>query len=143
MTSIMGGKWRIEIGDGQATEEFDPIGGETGFEWSRSSKEQDLSSKDDGEWDSYGYSRRSVSIRVNGKVKLPDAGLERADAVTRSTSRKATIRIVVIETEVVKFQGLCGLSEISGSFPDDAPATYNFSCKSSGAPTVDNLGATS
>lgn len=135
-----GKNWRVEIGDGLVSEGFDAIGGETGFDWSRSSKEIDTSSKDDGNYATKGYGRQSVNIQVNGKVSLPDAGLERAADVAKSATPEVNIRIT--KGAVVKFEGLMAIGNFSTSHPDDEVCTYRFDLSTAAAPDVDDLGAT-
>lgn len=143
MPFINGGTWRIEIGDGQTTEKFGVIGGETSFDWSRQAKEYDNSSKDDDAYSFVGYGAKTISIRAAGKTKLPDTGLERADAVSRAATPTVNIRIVEIASAVVKYEGLMGIGNISVSFSNDEPSTWSFDLKSAATPTKDNLGATS
>jgi len=133
--------WRIEVGDGQETPGFAKVGGEVSFEWSRSSKEIDTSSKDDGSYATMGYGRQSVSIRANGKLKLPDVGIERISVIAKSPTPELMVRIT--KGEIVKYEGLVAVGNFSLSFPDDDVATYSYEMKSAAAPTVDNLGATS
>lgn len=143
MPFVEGGLWRIEIGDGVTpTPGYNVIGGETSFDWSRQTKEFDNSSKDDGAYAATGFGSKSVSIRVSGKVKLPDTGLERADDVSKLATPTTMVRIVEIATDIVKYEGSMGIPNFSSSFSNDEPATYNFDLKSAAAPTVDDLGAT-
>ena len=135
-----GKNWRVEIGDGLVSEGFDPIGGEVGFEWSRSSKEIDTSSKDDGNYATKGYGRQSVSISINGKVSLPDIGLERAADIAKSATPEVSIRIV--KGAVVKFEGKMSIGNFSTSHPDDDVCTYRFDTSTAAVPVVDDLGAT-
>jgi predicted secreted protein len=137
-----GKEWRIKIGDGASgTEGFDIIGGEGSFEWSRSSDEIDLSSKDDGVYKSSSYGQQAITFSISGKVKLPDDGLERAADVAKTSPPEVNIQVV--KGAVKKFAGRVGIGNFSTSFPTDGPATYTFNMKNVGAPTIDNLGAAS
>jgi len=141
MATEFSNAWRIEVGDGQATEDFDLVGGEVAFDWSRSSKEIDTSSKDDGAYGTAGYGRQSVSFRANGKLKLPDPGIERIATVSKSATPELTLRVT--KGGIVKYEGKVAIGNFSLSFPDDDVATYSYEAKSAAAPTIDNLGATS
>jgi predicted secreted protein len=136
-----GKDWRIKIGDGGGTEVFDAIGGEGSFDWARASDEIDLSSKDDGIYKSTGYGQQAITFSISGKVKLPDAGLERADTVSKSSPPEVNIQVV--KGAVIKFEGRVAIGNFSCSFPSDGPATYSFAMKNVGAPVTDDLGATS
>lgn len=141
MGSIYGKDVRIEIGDGASGEAFDQIGGEVSFDWTRSSKEIDLSSKDDGAYAASGYGSQSVTLSINGKLKLPDTGLERAAAVAKTVPPTCNIR--VSRGAITLYEGLMSVGNFSTSFPNDETATYKFEAKSAAAPTIDDLGATS
>lgn len=136
-----GKDWRIKIGDGAApTEGFSVVGGEGSFDWARASDEIDLSSKDDGIYKSTGYGQQAITFSLNGKVKLPDVGLERVDDIAKTSPPEVNIQVV--KGAIVKFKGKVAIGNFSCSFPNDGPATYSFSMKNVGAPTVDDLGAT-
>lgn len=141
MAKEFGKNWRVKIGDGEVSEAFDTIGGEVGFEWSRSSKEIDTSTKDDGQYATRGYGRQTVTIRVNGKVSLPDDGLERAAEVAKSATPEVNVQIT--KGAVVKFEGLMAIGNFSTSHPDDDVCTYSFDLSTAEAPETDDLGATS
>ena len=70
MAIEFGKNWRLKIGDGEASEAFDAIGGEGGLDWTRQSKEIDTGSKDTGQYGTMGYGRQTVSFRVSGKLTL-------------------------------------------------------------------------
>lgn len=141
MANESGADWRIEIGDGEVEEEFDPIGGEKGFDWQRSSAEIDESTKDDGDYGSTSYGRQKVTFKVNGNLRLPDPGLQRASTVSKSRPPETNIRIV--RGAIVKYAGRVAIGNFSSSHPDEGPVTYTFDMANKGVPTVDNLGATS
>jgi predicted secreted protein len=140
MGTEQGKEWRVKIGDGEAVEGFLLIGGELSFDWSRSSQEIDESSKDDGAYGSTSFGQQKISIKVNGNVKLPDPGLERAAEVSKSSPPET--RVQIVRGAVVKFDGLIAIGNFSTSHPKDGPVTYSFDLANKGAPTVDNLGAT-
>lgn len=141
MATEEGIDWRVFVGDGQQSEHFDKIGGELSFDWSRSSTENDESTKDDGDYGASSFGQQKVSIKVNGNVKLPDAGLQRASVVSKTKPRTAMIRIM--RGDIVKFECLMSLGNFNCSFPKDGPATYSFDAVNKGAPSVDALGAVS
>jgi hypothetical protein len=141
MATEHGIDWRIEIGDGATSaEDFDPIGGEISFDWSRSSNEVDESTKDDGQYGSTGYGQQKINFKVNGNVKLPDVGLLRASTAAKSSPPAVNIRVV--KGAVVKYSGKVGIGNFSTTHPKDGPVTYTFDMVNQGAPTVDDLGAT-
>lgn len=141
MATERGNDWRVEIGDGETgTEGFDPIGGEISFDWSRSSSEIDESTKDDGVYGSTSYGQQKISFKVNGNVKLPDAGLTRASTIAKTSPPEVNIRIR--KGTIVKFAGRVAIGNFSTTHAKDAPVTYTFDMANKGAPTIDNLGAT-
>ena len=140
--SRYGKDWRIHIGDGATpTEVFTAIGGETGFEWNRQSDAIDLSSKDDGAYKAQGWGQQAVTFSVNGKVDLPDTGLERAADVSKLSPPEVNIK--VMQGAIIKYQGRVGIGNFSSSFPHDGASTYSFEMVAVAAPSVDDLGATS
>ena len=141
MAIEFGKNWRLKIGDGEASEAFDAIGGEGGLDWTRQSKEIDTGSKDTGQYGTMGYGRQTVSFRVSGKLTLPDTGLERADEIAKSATPEVNVRVE--KSGVVKFAGLMAIGNFSCTFPDDEVCTYSFDMKTAEAPTTDNLPATS
>lgn len=139
MGTEYGKDWRIKIGDGAVPEVFTPIGGETSFDWKRSSQEIDLSDKDSGVYGSSSYGQQKITISVSGNVKLPDVGLEKAADVAKSAPPEVTVQITKGAT--VKFEGLVGVGNFSTSHGKDGPVTYSFDLSNIGAPTTDDLGA--
>jgi predicted secreted protein len=138
MATERGADWRIEV-KGTGAEEFHPIGGEISFDWSRSSNEIDESTKDDGQYGSTSYGQQKISIRANGNVKLPDPGLSRIAAVSKTSPPETVVRIV--KGEIVKFEGPVAVGNFSTTHPKDGPVTYTFDMANKGAPTVDDFGA--
>ncbi len=139
-TSEYGQEWRIEIGDGVAdTEGFLPIAGETTFDWTRTSKEIDLSSKDDGAYASTGYGSQKVTISPSGKLKLPDPGLQRLSAVSKTIPPVCNVK--VIRGAVVKYSGSMSVGNFSTTHPNDDTCTWKCDLASAAAPTVDDIGA--
>ena len=139
MATEFGKNWRVKIGDGEASEAFDVIGGEGSFDWNRQSKEIDTSSKDDGAYATMGYGRQSITFSVSGKLKLPDVGLERVDEIAKSGTPEVNVQIT--KGAIVKYQGLIAIGNFSCSFPDNDVATFTFDMKAAAVPTVDDLGA--
>lgn len=134
-----GKDWRIKIGDGQATEAFDNLGGEGSFEFKRSSDNIDLSSKDDGAYKAQGYGQQSITISVTGKLKLPDVGLERVLTVSKGSPPEVNIKIM--KGAIVKFAGRIGIGNFSLSAPQDGAIPYSFDMSAVSAPTVDSIAA--
>jgi predicted secreted protein len=140
MGKEFGKNWRIAVGDGAGPEVFTEIAGEVSFDWSRSSKEIDTSSKDDGAYATIGYGRQSVSISVSGKLTLPDAdGLERVAEVSKSATPQCNFKIM--KGAAVKFAGTMSIGNLSTTHADDEVCTYKFDLKTAAAPTTDDLGA--
>jgi predicted secreted protein len=140
MAKEFGKDWRIKVGDGQNAETFQFIGGEVSFDWSRSSKEIDTSTKDDGSYATAGYGRQSVTIAANGKLSLPDEGFERLADVAKSPTPVLTIEIC--KGAIVKFKGAMAVGNLSTTFPDDDACTWKVDFKAAAAPAIDDLGAT-
>lgn len=136
-----GKDYRIFIGDGQQTEGYLPIGGETSFDWKRSSQEQDISDKDGGIYGSTSYGQQKINFSVSGNLKLPDAGFEAAFDASKASPPE--IDIQVKKGAVIKFAGRVALGNFSATFPTNGPATYSFDMVNIGAPTTDDLGAAS
>ena len=141
MGTEYGSTWRVEVGDGQTTESFLTIGGEVSFDWERSSKEIDTSSKDDGAYASSGYGSQSVTITPNGKLKLPDPGLQRLVALSKLQPPIGNIKVV--KGAVVKYSGSMSVGNLSTTHPNDDVCTWKCTLKLAAAPTVDDLGASS
>lgn len=137
MATERGADWRIEV-NGTGTE-FDPIGGEISFDWSRTSNEIDESTKDDGMYGSTSYGQQKINFRVNGNVKLPDPGLTRISAVSKASPPETIIRVT--KGEIVKFEGLVAVGNFSSTHPKDGPVTYTFDMVNKGAPVKDDFGA--
>ena len=138
MATERGADWRIEVKG--TSDEFDPIGGEISFDWSRSSNEIDESTKDDGLYGSTSYGQQKITFRVNGNVKLPDPGLTRIATVSKSSPPETIIRVT--KGAIVKYEGSVAVGNFSSTHPKDGPVTYTFDMANKGAPTVDNFGAT-
>lgn len=138
MATERGADWRIEV-KAEAAEDYNSIGGEISFDWSRSSNEIDESTKDDGIYGSTSYGQQKISFRVNGNVKLPDSGLSRVAAVSKSSPPETLIRVT--KGAIVKFEGLVAVGNFSSTHPKDGPVTYSFDMANKGAPTVDNFAA--
>lgn len=138
MATERGADWRIEVkGTG---DDYDPIGGEISFDWSRSSNEIDESTKDDGQYGSTSYGQQKISFRVNGNVKLPDPGLSAISAVSKASPPETIIRVT--KGSIVKYEGAVAVGNFSSTHPKDGPVTYSFDMANKGAPTVDNFAAT-
>lgn len=137
MATERGADWRIEVKD--TGTEFDPIGGEISFDWSRSSNEIDESTKDDGMYGSTSYGQQKITFRVNGNVKLPDPGLTRIASVAKTSPPETIIRVT--KGAIVKFEGPVAVGNFSTTHPKDGAVTYTFDMANKGAPTVDDFGA--
>lgn len=139
MGTEYGKDWRIQIGDGEAVEVFTAIGGETNFDWSRSSEEIDLSDKDSGMYGSTSFGLQKITFSVTGNAKLPDTGLERATEVSRTGPPEVNVK--VMKDAIVKFAGRVSIGNFSTTHNKSGPVTYSFSMNNIGSPTIDNLGA--
>lgn len=139
MGTEYGKDWRIHIGDGAGVEAFTQIGGELSFTWQRQSQEIDDSTKDDGDYGSTHYGQQKITFNVNGNVKLPDVGLERASDVSKSATKEANIK--VMKGATVKYQGKVKIGNFSTEHGKDGPVTYTLAMANAGAPTIDDLGA--
>ncbi len=139
MANEFGKDWRIRAkpaGGGASV----AIGGETSFDWRRTSQEQDLSDKDSGIYGATSYGNQRINFAVSGNLKLPDPGL--AAIVAASKLSPPQIEIEVVKADVVKFAGVVAIGNFSGTFPATGPATYSFDMANAAAPTVDDLTAT-
>lgn len=135
-----GQTWRIKVGDGADPEVFVTIGGEVSFDWERSSKEIDTSSKDDGYLASTGYGSQKITITPNGKLKLPDPGLSKLVAASKAVP--PTINVEIVSGEVVQYAGEVAVGNFSTTHPNDDVCTWKCTLAASAVPTTDNLGAT-
>lgn len=133
-----GKNWRIYISDGAAG--FDPIGGEGSWSKRTSSETVDLSSKDDGNIKAQGWGQSTVTFSVQGKVKLPDDGLEQAYSVANEAVPEIPIQLR--NGAAIVWQGTVGIGNFSMDGPKDGPVSYSFDMTAVSAPTVDNLAAT-
>jgi hypothetical protein len=131
--------WRIHIGNNAEPEVFVPIGGEISFDWKRTSEEIDESTKDDGLYGATSYGQQKITFSINGNVKLPDVGLERAADVSKTAPPEANIK--VMKGATVKYAGKVAIGNFSTSHPKNGPVTYSFDMANKGAPTTDDLGA--
>lgn len=139
MAYELGKDWRIAIGDGESSEAFDLIGGEGSFDWTRQSQEIDLGTKDDSDYALGDFGITRITFNVSGKLKLPDDGLERAFAVSKSASKRVNWQVK--KNSVIKYAGQVAIGNFSMSAPTEGPATYSFTAIASAVPTTDNIGA--
>jgi predicted secreted protein len=137
MANEQGKDWRVHIKSGASA--FIPIGGETSFDWARSSAEQDQSDKDSGVYGATTYGQQKISFKVAGNLKLPDAGFTAAEAASKLSPPE--IEVQIKRGNVIKFQGMIAIGNFSASFPKDGPATYSMDMANAAAPTIDNLSA--
>lgn len=137
MANEYGKNWRIYISDGASG--FDPIGGEGSWSKRSSSDSIDLSSKDDGNYKAQGWGQQSVTFSVQGKVKLPDDGLEAAYATSKAATPEVEIQLR--KGSAIKWQGLVGIGNFSLEGPNNGPVSYSFDLSAVGAPTVDDIAA--
>lgn len=138
MGTEYGKDWRIKV-ETAVADTFIAIGGETSFDWTRSSQEVDLSDKDSGTYGSKSFGQQTVSFKVNGNLKLPDAGLERVNTIAKSGTPE--VEIQVVKGALVKYRGLVGIGNFSTSHGKDGTVTYTFDMSNIGAPVTDDLGA--
>lgn len=136
----LGKDWRIHVGDGAIpTEAFVVMGGEGSFEFTRASQEIDLSTKDDGEYALGDFGTQKITIAVSGKLKLPDASIQRIFTVSKSTSKRTKMKIRKGTTD--KFLGEVAIGNFSMSAPTEGAVTYSFTATASAVPTVDDIAA--
>lgn len=134
-----GKNWRIYISDGATPGVFSPIGGEGSWSKRSSSDSIDLSSKDDGNYKAQGWGQQTVTFSVQGKVKLPDVGLEQAYDVSKAATPEIVVQLRKGAT--IKWQGKVGVGNFSLEGPNNGPVTYSFDLSAVEAPTVDDLAA--
>jgi len=137
MAFELGKDWRLYVGNGAGTEVFYALGGEGSLEHGRASDDIDLTSKDDAAYKSGSYGLQAITQSVSGKVNLPDTALARLEAVVKSGTPNVNVQIRKGAT--VKFACAMAVGNLSIQFPVDGPATYSFSLRNNGAPTVDAL----
>jgi hypothetical protein len=133
-----GKDWRVHI---KSAATFIAIGGETSFDWKRSSAEQDLSDKDSGVYGATSYGQQKINFSISGNLKLPDPGLELASDTSKASPPQVEIK--VMNGAIVKFHGLVAIGNFSSSFPTTGPATFSLDAVNAAAPIVDDLGADS
>lgn len=141
MAKELGKDWRLYVGDGAGTEAFDALGGEGSLEWGRQSDDLDFSDKDSGIYGSGGFGLQRITFNVSGNLTLPDDAFERLDTIAKSGN--PILNVQIKKGAVVKYSGAVSVGNMSSSFPHDGPATFSFNMKNYGAPTVDDIGATS
>ncbi len=134
-----GKNWRIYISNGATPPVFSPIGGEGSWSKRSSSDSIDLSSKDDGQIKAQGWGQQTVTFSVQGKVKLPDTGLEEAYDVSKADVPEVEIQLR--KGAAIKWQGEVGVGNFSLEGANNAPVTYSFDLTAVTAPTVDDLAA--
>lgn len=141
MSNQYGKEYRICIGDAQAgTEGFDPLAGETGFSFRRSSQEIDLSDKDSGAYGSGSYGQQRITISPSGNLKLPDAAFSRLFAASKAVPPEINIQIK--HGAIIKYHGRIGIGNFSAEFPTQGAVTFSCDFSNVGAPIVDALDAT-
>jgi predicted secreted protein len=131
-----GKDWRLQFGDGQATEAFVTLAGEKGFSWKIGSNDVDTSDKD-GPAGVLIPGR--ITFSVKGNVKLPDAGMTRVYAAVKSG---AIVNMKALKGTVVKYSGPVTIGNFSADFDSDGPAPYSFDMANAATPSVNDLGAT-
>ena len=134
-----GRDYRVKIDDG--TGAMIMIAGETSWSKKSSSDKIDFSTKDDGSYKAQGYGQRELTISVSGKVKLPDAGISRVQAVEGSSPPEVRMQIVKTAGSVVIFDGLVGIGNFSVEAPSNGAIPYSFDATAAAAPTVNSLDA--
>ncbi|CAD7336117.1 hypothetical protein FIV32_04195 [Sphingomonadales bacterium 58] len=136
-----GKDWRVCIGDGEATEAFTPLGGETTFSFRRSSQEIDVSDKDSGTYGGTSYGQQKITISVSGNLKLPDPAFK--NMFDGSKASPPEINVQIKKGSVIKFHGKVGIGNFSSEHPQTGAVTFSCDLSNIGAPIVDDLTATS
>lgn len=136
-THQYGRLWRIYISDGAVVPAFSPIGGEGSWSKKVSTDSVDFASKDDGKIKAKGWGQQEVMFSVQGKVKLPDVGLEKAYLV--SNADVPEIEIQLKNGANIVWQGFVGIGNFSMDGPSNGPVSYNFDMSAVAAPSADDL----
>lgn len=138
-THQYGRNWRILISDGAVTPAFSAIGGEGTWSKKVSTDSIDFSSKDDGKIKAQGWGQQSVTFSVQGKVTLPDVGLEKAYDVSNASVPEIEIQLKNLVTNKVVWQGFVGIGNFSMDGPSNGPVSYSFDMSAVSTPSVDDL----
>lgn len=138
---VQGRGVRFMIGDGQQTETYLTIGGETNLSYKTSPDKVDLSSKDDGAYKSGAYGPFELAFSISGKVKITDAGLTRVQAASLTPGTLVDVKI--LNGTFVMYQGTCAIGPLSFEAPDAGVCTYTFEAMNVGVPTTNNIQAQS
>lgn len=143
MAQLLGNDYKIYVGDGQPTETFDEIRGQTSLEIDDSTDFVDTSSKSTGRIRTQRPARRNLTITVEGKFDLPDAnGLERVHALAvadPTVPANFQIRKVPFSAADVILAGSFFVGGLPRSMPDQDNATYTITLTPAAIPTTDAL----
>ena len=140
VTTKLGKNYRLQVGNGQATETFVSIAGEQSLSFSTSPDKIDGSSKDDGDYKVEFYGQQSISLQVSGKVKLPDTGLGLLDTARKTLGSAIDIQIVdTLNANAVKWAASMSVGAFKWDGNDKDAVTYSFDLAVAAAPTVDSF----
>jgi predicted secreted protein len=143
MAKKLGHEYKLFVGDGEVSEAFSDIAGETGLTFDAPTNFIDTSSKTSGRYGEQTPGRSSLTITASGKLELPDAsGLERVnelDAATPKESGNFQIRVAPFTEDDVVFQAAMFVGNFNKDFSDQDNATWTFSLGLDGPPDVDLL----
>lgn len=136
MSYQYGKDWRIKVKTGAST--YATLGGEGQWDYKVSSDKIDFSSKDDVGVKAQGFGLRAIDFSVQGKVKIPDAGLKAVSDASKAVPPEIEMQLVDA-AGIVKYDGMMGVGNFSASGPDNAPVTYSFDLAAIQTPTVEDL----
>lgn len=145
MAKKLGHEYKLFVGDGEVSESFTQIAGQTGLTRDGSTALIDQSSKTTGQIAIQAPGRKTLTITCTGKAELPDAnGLERVYAIQKEYPQEpANFQVRVDpftdpEDDVV-FAGSMYVSNFSLDDPDQDNSTFSFQITCADTPTVDGL----
>lgn len=139
----LGSEYKLYVGDGEETEVFTVIAGQTGLSFDVSTNFIDTSSKSTGRIGTQRPGRRAITITCSGKMELPDAkGLEEVFSLSKadpSLPANFQIRQTPFAADDVVFQGSMYVGGMSQDMPDEDNATWSFELTPAAAPTTELL----
>lgn len=145
MAKKLGHEYKLYIGDGEVSETFTQIAGQTGITRDGSTTLIDQSSKTTGQIAIQAPGRKTLTFTCTGKLEVPDAnGIEAVYALQKvypQVPANFQIRVDPFtdpEDDVV-FAGSMYVSNWSDDAPDQDNATYSFQLTCAEAPTIDYL----
>jgi len=132
-----GKDWVVAVGIAGNPESFTEIGGQTSLDWKTSTDKIDLSTKEDGNLKAQGFGQSTIDFTVQGKVKIPDAGLAAMYAASQAVPPVVDVQIK--KGTIIKYQGQIGVGNFSASAPVGDAVTYSYDMTATQVPTVNNM----